>query len=68
MNTESLKTWCPRCREQVTLVNLRPWPEGVLVIGECFRCRAALAVSRPLGWSLEVEANGSQSVGAGPAA
>jgi hypothetical protein len=56
--THSLPAWCPRCRQQVTLTNLRPWPEGVLVIGECPQCTAALAASRPLGWS--GEASGSQ--------
>ncbi len=39
----SVSAWCPECQKHVTLATLRPWPEGVLAIGECPACRAKLA-------------------------
>jgi len=47
---EELSAWCPTCREHVALVNLRSWPGGVLVIGDCPTCESSVAASRPVGW------------------
>jgi hypothetical protein len=51
MQGYDLRTWCPRCRQQVALTNLRSWPEGILVIGDCPTCKGAVASSRPIGWT-----------------
>ena len=49
--SEPVKAWCQSCRSQVTLMNVRPWPEGVLVVGQCPRCQASLASRKPVGWT-----------------
>ncbi|MEQ1857001.1 MAG: hypothetical protein ABL963_11040, partial [Longimicrobiales bacterium] len=46
-----ISAWCRGCQQQVALANLRPWPEGVLAIGECPKCRAKLAAKKPIEWS-----------------
>ena len=51
MQGPELRAWCPRCRQHVPLVNLRSWPEGVLVIGDCPTCASSVAASRPVGWT-----------------
>ena len=51
MEGQEARAWCPTCRMQVSLTNLRSWPGGVLVIGDCPACEAALAASRPPGWA-----------------
>lgn len=35
----------------MALDNLRSWPGGVLVIGDCPACGASLASRRPVGWT-----------------
>jgi hypothetical protein len=57
MQGQDVSAWCPGCRQQVSLINLRSWPEGVLVIGDCPSCQVAVASSRPVGWV----ANGSRA-------
>jgi len=42
--------WCQGCRQEVTPANLRPWPGGTLVIGECPNCHTALAARKPIEW------------------
>jgi len=51
IQSEPVRAWCQSCRSQVTLVNVRAWPEGVLVVGECPSCQASLASRKPVGWN-----------------
>ena len=51
IQSEPVRAWCQSCRSHVTLVNVRPWPEGVLVVGECPKCETSLASRKPVGWS-----------------
>jgi len=53
LHAEPIRVWCQTCREHVTLMNLKPWPEGVLAVGECPRCQSKLAASQPLEWRNE---------------
>ncbi|MBM4184239.1 MAG: hypothetical protein FJ207_08415 [Gemmatimonadetes bacterium] len=45
-----ISAWCDECQKHVELTNLRPWPEGVLAIGECPSCRSKLAARKPMEW------------------
>jgi hypothetical protein len=65
MQESRLRAWCPGCRQHVGLTNLRSWPEGVLVIGDCPSCHASVAASRPVGWN--GNGNGAHVAGAGRA-
>jgi hypothetical protein len=47
-----VSAWCPECQTRVALANLRPWPEGVLAIGECPECRSKLAARKPVEWGV----------------
>jgi len=51
IQSEPVRAWCQACRSQVTLVNVRSWPEGVLVVGECPKCQASVASRKPVGWT-----------------
>ncbi|MGD8871151.1 MAG: hypothetical protein PVJ80_06170 [Gemmatimonadota bacterium] len=48
--SEPVRAWCQSCRSHVTLINVRPWPNGILVIGECPSCQSSLASRKPVGW------------------
>jgi hypothetical protein len=45
-----VSAWCRMCQKNVVLVNLRPWPEGVLAVGECSECHSKLAAQKPIEW------------------
>lgn len=50
MKPGPVSAWCRECQQHVVLTNLRPWPEGVLAVGECPSCRAKLAARKPIEW------------------
>ncbi len=45
-----VSAWCRECQKLVALTNLRPWPEGVLAVGECPQCHGKLAAKKPIEW------------------
>jgi hypothetical protein len=53
-----VSAWCTECQKHVALTDLRPWPEGVLVIGECPECRAKLAARKPVEWDAGASGRG----------